>query len=210
MRCCLAVGRLGCRLLSTTSTVPASCRTCFNSNIYFLLGKSRRNGRLVTFSGKNGAFDATQRDTAAREFHEETLGAVVDRSTMLTMLHRCNIVLESTTPRGQPCYTHVVEIPFRKHYTLCFMKTRCFLEAIRGARVRDVRHQVGVRAPCSVRYASNGRGSNLTSPTECQAGAALSAVARGCDELACHSGGGRRRRRRQRGGRRARHVARYG
>ena len=104
--------------------------TCFNSNIYFLLGKSKRNGRLVTFSGKNGEFDATQRETAAREFHEETLGAVVDRSTMLTMLHRCNIVLESTTPRGQPCYTHVVEIPFRKHYTLCFMKTRCFLEAI--------------------------------------------------------------------------------
>ena len=104
--------------------------TSFNNNIYFLLGKSRRSGRLITFSGKNSQFDATRKDTAAREFFEETLGSVIDRSTMTSILDRCKIVLESTTPRGQPCFTYVVEIPFRKHYALCFTKTRGFLEAI--------------------------------------------------------------------------------
>ena len=104
--------------------------TSFNNNVYFLLGKSRRSGRLITFSGKNSEFDATRVDTAAREFFEESLGSVIDRNTMTTILQRCETVLESRTPRGQPCYTYVVEIPFRKHYALCFTKTRGFLEAI--------------------------------------------------------------------------------
>jgi 8-oxo-dGTP pyrophosphatase MutT (NUDIX family) len=104
--------------------------TRFNNNVYFLLGKSRRSGRLITFSGKNSEFDATREDTAAREFFEETLGSVIDRNTTMTLLQRCETVLESRTPRGQPCYTYVVEIPFRKHYALCFTKTRGFLEAI--------------------------------------------------------------------------------
>ena len=104
--------------------------TTFNNNVYFLLGKSRRSGRLITFSGKNSEFEASHVDTAAREFFEETLGSVLDRNTMTSMLHRCETVLESKTPRGQPCYTYVVEIPFRKHYAQCFAKTRNFLEAI--------------------------------------------------------------------------------
>lgn len=104
--------------------------TSFNNNVYFLLGKSRRSGRLITFSGKNSEFDATRVDTAAREFFEETLGAVMDRSTITAILNRTKTILESKTPRGQPCFTYVVEIPFRKHYSLCFAKTRCFLEAI--------------------------------------------------------------------------------
>lgn len=49
---------------------------------------------------------------------------------MTSLLNRCETILESKTPRGQPCYTYVVEIPFRKHYALCFTKTRGFLEAI--------------------------------------------------------------------------------
>ena len=104
--------------------------TNFNNNVYFLLGKSRRNGRLVTFSGKNSDFDNSQIDTAAREFFEETLGSIMDRATMLNLLTRCTTMISSRTPRGQPCYTYAVEIPFRKNYVMCFSKTRAFLEAI--------------------------------------------------------------------------------
>ena len=102
----------------------------FNNNIYFLLGKSRRSGRLITFSGKNNEFDTSTMETAAREFFEETLGAVMDRQSMAALLAKCPIVLTSKTPRGQPCYTYVVEVPFRKHYAMCFTRTRSFLEAI--------------------------------------------------------------------------------
>ena len=105
--------------------------TLFNNNVYFLLGKSRRNGRLTTFCGKNDQFDREHKDTAAREFYEETLGAVMDRGTMREHLKtKCSITLNSFTPRRMPCYTFVVEIPFRRHYITCFNKTCSFLETI--------------------------------------------------------------------------------
>lgn len=104
--------------------------TCFNNNIYYLLGKSRRHGRLSTFSGKNEQFDQSVEDTAAREFFEESLGAIMDRSAMLQLLRKENTVrLESRTPRGMPCHTFVVEIPYRKHYSLVFSKMYNFLDA---------------------------------------------------------------------------------
>lgn len=101
--------------------------TLFNNSIFFLLGKSRRTGRLITFSGKNMPSETPQ-TTAAREFFEETLGAVMDKPAMLALLPGCEHVLHSTTPRGRPCTTYVVHIPYRRFYTLCFAKTRTFLE----------------------------------------------------------------------------------
>ena len=104
--------------------------TNFNGNIYYLLGKSRRHGRLSTFSGKNDQLDQSIEDTAAREFFEESLGSIMDRSMMLQLIRKEHTVrLESRTPRGMPCYTFVVEIPYRKHYSLVFSKVYAFLEA---------------------------------------------------------------------------------
>ena len=44
----------------------------FNHSLYFLLGKSKRNNRLITFSGKNDELESDPRETAAREGYEET------------------------------------------------------------------------------------------------------------------------------------------
>ena len=108
--------------------------TFYNSNVYFLLGKASHSGRLTTFCGKNAPDDATVEDTAAREFYEETLGAVVDQATMRSLLSRATTRLESQTPRGLPCYTYLAQIPYRKLYVQCFAKTRAFLDSIRHDR----------------------------------------------------------------------------
>lgn len=106
--------------------------TYFNSTIYFLLGKSRRNSRLTTFSGKNDEYDFDQSDTAARECYEETLGCIMERSMLLDRVKKCNAssILNSTTPRGMPCYTYVIEVPYRKYYAVSFHKTRDFLQSL--------------------------------------------------------------------------------
>lgn len=106
--------------------------TYFNSTIYFLLGKSRRNSRLTTFSGKNDEYDFDQSDTAARECYEETLGCIMERSMLLDRVKKCNAscILKSTTPRGMPCYTYVIEVPYRKYYAVSFHKTRDFLQSL--------------------------------------------------------------------------------
>jgi hypothetical protein len=106
--------------------------TYFNNTIYFLLGKSKRNSRLTTFSGKNDEYDFDQRDTAARECYEETLGCIMERSMLLDRIKKCGdcFVLNSTTPRGMPCYTYVIEIPYRKYYVISFHKTRDFLQSL--------------------------------------------------------------------------------
>ena len=106
--------------------------TYFNSTIYFLLGKSRRNSRLTTFSGKNDEYDFDQSDTAARECYEETLGCIMERSMLLDRVKKCkaSCILNSTTPRGMPCYTYVIEVPYRKYYAVSFHKTRDFLQSL--------------------------------------------------------------------------------
>ena len=105
--------------------------TDFNNSIYFLMGKSRRNGRLVTFSGKNDMIDEGIEETAAREFFEESLGCIMDKASSLAAIKKSKIILKSKTPRNMPCYTYVIEIPFRKIYTIAFHKTRDFLSEIK-------------------------------------------------------------------------------
>ena len=101
--------------------------TRYNGTIYFLLGKSRRNNRLTTFSGKNDVLDRSTAETAARECYEETLGAVMDRQAWFERTRKCEFIITSQTPRGMPCYTFVIEVPYRKLYTTVFHKTRDFL-----------------------------------------------------------------------------------
>lgn len=105
--------------------------TYFNNSIYFLLGKSKRNNRLATFSGKSEEFDMDECDTAARECYEETLGCLMDRASLLDRIKKCrnSHIVMSTTPRGKPCFTYVVEVPFRKYYSVSFHKTKDFLQS---------------------------------------------------------------------------------
>lgn len=98
----------------------------FNDCLYFLLGKSKRSSRLTTFCGK-GQEGETAAVTAAREAYEETLGCVLCHESLTQRVTNCTLVLNSTTPRGLPCYTYVVEINFRKNYCSMFHSTRDFL-----------------------------------------------------------------------------------
>jgi hypothetical protein len=106
--------------------------TIFNNRIYFLLGKSKRGNRLTTFSGKNDTYDVDVCATAARECYEETLGCLMDQGDLTTRIRACNeeSTLLSTTPRGMPCYTYVIEIPYKKFYGISFHKTRDFLQVM--------------------------------------------------------------------------------
>ena len=105
--------------------------TDFNNSIYFLMGKSRKNGRLITFSGKNDPLDESIEETASREFFEESLGCIMDKSSTLAAVKKTKLILHSRTPRNMPCYTYMIEIPFRKIYTVAFHKTKDFLMEIK-------------------------------------------------------------------------------
>ena len=124
--------------------------TYFNSTIYFFLGKSKRTSRLSTFSGKNDEYDFDESDTAARECYEETLGCVLERSMLLDRVRKCkdSCILKSTTPRGMPCYTYVIEVPYRKYYTISFHKTRDFLQSL-NVKSYAVQEMVDVKWICA-------------------------------------------------------------
>ena len=122
--------------------------TEFNHTIYFLMGKSRRHGRLITFSGKNDHIDTEIEETAAREFFEETLGSVMDKQTALMHIRKTNITLHSRTPRGMPCYTYMIQIPFKKLYAVVFHKTRDFLSEI-NMRAPEFNEMCDIKWVCS-------------------------------------------------------------
>lgn len=124
--------------------------TYFNQSIYYLLGKSKRNNRLTTFSGKNDDLESNPADTAAREGYEETLGCILDKAALLERINRCDEqkIIFSATPRGMPCYTYLIEVPFRKHYTLTFHKTKEFLMSM-GIRSYALQEMTDIKWVCA-------------------------------------------------------------
>ena len=137
---------------------PATYRFCsgiipfcyFNQAIYFLLGKSKRNNRLTTFSGKNEYLELDPCITAAREGYEETLGCILDRSAILERVRRCeeDHILYSTTPRGMPCFTYLIEIPYRRNYVVSFHRTREFLLTM-GIRTFALQEMTDIKWLCA-------------------------------------------------------------
>lgn len=133
-------------------TDPGKLRRCTNqfhcsgvlpycsdgTHIYFILGKTR-NCKLLTFTGKAelsgnselGIFEDPC-TTAAREMYEETLGAIMGYEHLLEATRSCDKdhVIVSSTPKGTLCYTFLIEVPYRRHYSICFSKIRSFLEFI--------------------------------------------------------------------------------
>jgi len=98
----------------------------FNNNMYLLMGKNRK-GRLCTFSGKNEVNESII-DTASREMYEETCGLVMSREELLQKLQRGDgIMVNSKTPRGKQAFTLLVEIPYRRWYSIAFVRTQSFL-----------------------------------------------------------------------------------
>lgn len=121
----------------------------YNNSLYFLLGKSKRNNRLITFSGKNDDIEDDPCETAAREGYEETLGCILDKSSMLEKVRKCERILVSRTPRGMPCYTYVIEIPFRKHYSVSFSKTRDFLYCMGINKMYHLQEMTDIKWLCA-------------------------------------------------------------
>jgi hypothetical protein len=120
----------------------------YNDCLYFLLGKSKRNNRLITFSGKNDELEDDPCETAAREGYEETLGCILDKNTILEKVKNCNKILISKTPRGMPCYTYVIEIPYRRHYSICFRKTREFLYSMGFSKMYHLQEMIDIKWIC--------------------------------------------------------------
>jgi hypothetical protein len=97
--------------------------------LYFLLGKDPEN-KWSDFGGRSEVQDKGRWDvTATREFYEESVGVVMDISSMLTRLqHRKNYIkVKGKTLSGSPYYMYVVKIPFKETYKETFDNTLGFI-----------------------------------------------------------------------------------
>ena len=137
----------------------------YGNACYFLLGKTR-NGKLLTYTGKS----EPDRDkptmfeppvvTGAREFTEESLGSIISYDQCLEACRLCDNthVIISSTPKNTLCYTFLIEVPYRRHYSTCFSKVRGFLDFI-GVRDHHLCEFTEIKAVCfetlntKVRYA---------------------------------------------------------
>jgi hypothetical protein len=64
-----------------------------NGNISFLLGKDRRN-KWSDFGGKSEESDYNDiKNTAAREFYEESIGVIMNKYTVRYILNHCSYVV---------------------------------------------------------------------------------------------------------------------
>jgi hypothetical protein len=113
----------------------------YGNSVYFYLGRTRC-GKLLTYTGKrdiepDGSYEPPA-TTAAREFVEESLGTILAHAECLEKCRACDLsqVMLSHTPKNTPCYTFLVEVPFKRHYASCFAKARDFLDFV---GVRDQR-----------------------------------------------------------------------
>jgi 8-oxo-dGTP pyrophosphatase MutT (NUDIX family) len=97
-------------------------------NCIFLLGKDV-NGCWSDFGGKCEFRDRDdEKQTASREFYEETLGSVMNISDCIEKIsHGEPIKITSKTLNGSPYYMYLLYIDF-KNYTEIFYKISNFLK----------------------------------------------------------------------------------
>lgn len=107
--------------------------TIMNNTIYFLLGKDKYEKSWADFGGKMERIDNNDRlATASREFHEETLGVVVQKEYIMHLLseYADENVIHSKTLNGSPYYMYIIQIPYCKSYRSHFTKAvdaMCFI-----------------------------------------------------------------------------------
>ena len=102
--------------------------TFYKDNIYFLLGRDSDN-RWSDFGGRVEPKDRGEHETtAAREFFEETLGAVYDYEYMRKYLKsKKNKKLISRTNSGHNYYMYIIYINYNEIYRTKFQSTRNFI-----------------------------------------------------------------------------------
>ena len=100
------------------------------NNLYFLLGQDK-DGSWSDFGGRVDFRDKNIKETAVREFYEETIGVVLDIDTITSMLNsnKHYVLVESKTLNGSPYYMYLVRVPYN-HYRNEFKKFYKFLKHI--------------------------------------------------------------------------------
>ena len=126
-----------------------------NTSIYVLLGRdvphpesNKSNnandevGSWSDFGGRSEISDNGRWDyTAAREFYEETIGSIMDISTMISKLSNKKnyIKIKSITLNGFPYYMYLLKIPY-KDYRQNFQGTLSFIKYINDSTKLDYKY----------------------------------------------------------------------
>lgn len=101
-----------------------------NNTVYLMLGKDN-DGKWSDFGGRSEGQDRGRWDiTASREFYEESVGSIMDISTMMSRLqyNKNYIKLVGKTLNGSPYYMYYVKIPFNETYRDNFHSTLAFIQ----------------------------------------------------------------------------------
>lgn len=116
-----------------------------HGEVYMLLGQDEHNC-WSDFGGKSELADNNDaKQTASREFYEETLNSVIDKQTIDMMLQdeKKFKFLQARTVRGLPYYMFVLRIPMLNEARDRFLNTRKFLSIAR--RHNDMYHLFDVK-----------------------------------------------------------------
>lgn len=99
-----------------------------NGKVLFLLGKDL-DGDWSDFGGKSELNDKNdEKNTASREFYEETLGSVINVTECLNKISNANTIkIVSKTLNGNPYYMYLVYIDYN-NYMETFNKTLNFIK----------------------------------------------------------------------------------
>ena len=102
-----------------------------DGKVYLLLGKDLQ-GTWSDFGGKSEIKDKNDiRETAAREFYEESLNSVIDINTARELLRNENnyILITSKTLNGSPYYMFILRLPMKPEASRDrFQKTLQFIK----------------------------------------------------------------------------------
>jgi hypothetical protein len=97
--------------MTTTYCAGILCYSVKNGSVYFLLGRDYTNS-WADLGGSQEPEDESIQYTACREFYEESIGSVMDISSMLDRIKNKHLKISDFTPSGLPYYMYVVKIPF--------------------------------------------------------------------------------------------------
>lgn len=102
-------------------------------NVYFLLGKDRQMS-WSDFGGRVELKDNQDaKETAIREFYEETYNSVVEKKYLREILsnEKNYILIKSKTLNGSPYYMYVIQIDLNENMRKSFIKTLDYLKYIK-------------------------------------------------------------------------------
>jgi hypothetical protein len=118
-----------------------------DGNLFFLLGKDN-DGDWSDFGGRCEFRDQNNpKNTASREFYEETLGSILNIKESLEKLNDCKKI-ESKTLNGSPYYMYFVFVDFN-NYTDTFNKTSSFLKYQFDLRINSkILEKIAIRWVC--------------------------------------------------------------